>query len=65
MKSVSLCLRRLIVPISIYFIIRIYITSQKMHISDLKEIYFEKAVCKAKHTYIHTSTHDYFNDVQS
>lgn len=27
-----------------------------MHISDLKEIYFEKAVCKAKHTYIHTST---------
>lgn len=64
MKSVSVCLRSLIIPIS-RSLIRIYITSHKMHISDLKEIYFEKAVCKAIHTYVHTSTHDCFNDTQS
>lgn len=56
MRSVSLfmrhlCLRRLVILIS-RSPVRICITSHKTHISDMKETYFEKAVCKAKHTFI-------------
>lgn len=57
MKSVSVCLRRLRFLIS-RSLMRIYIPSHKMRISDL-EVYFEKSVCNAKH--IHTSIHSYFS----
>lgn len=50
MKSVSVCLRRLRFLIS-RSLMRIYIPSHKMHISDL-EVYFEKSVCNAKHIFI-------------
>lgn len=40
-------MRSLIILIS-RSLVRIYITSYKMHTSDLKEIYLEKAVCKAR-----------------
>lgn len=51
MENVSICLRRLAVLIS-RSLVRIYISPHELHISDLKEVYFEKAIYKANHTFI-------------